>query len=481
MMPTVKEFLQFRRAFVLVVFIGIFAMAARNVLDPDVWWHLKTGEWIAQHHAVPHSDPFSYTRAGQPWVAHEWLSELAIYGIFRSTGYAGLILFFAAVISAAFVPLYLRCKTDAVMAGAVTLWGALATTIVWGVRPQIFSFLLLSLWLLILERSEKKPELLLWTLPITLVWVNLHAGFILGPAFLALFIAGEFGEFMESHFSGAAAGARLRRLSVTLLANLVLASFNPNGSAIFRYVIETMRSIPMQRYITEWASPDFHNANYRAFFFLILATFAALAFSGKKPRLRDLLVLLAGVAAALSSVRMIPLFVLAAAPLVARAMTEWFPSGRHRTAPAREGSRLLHGVVLFILATFATVHTFLVIQHQPQAEAAVFPVAAVAYLQQHPPPGPIFNYYSWGGYLIFKAYPQIRVFIDGRADVYGEGLTQYGETYYLQKNWPLSLSQGKVTSVIVPPQCPLASALREMPEWSLRYQDSVSTIFFKSF
>jgi len=200
MMPTVKEFLQFRRAFVLVVFIGIFAMAARNVLDPDVWWHLKTGEWIAQHHAVPHSDPFSYTRAGQPWVAHEWLSELAIYGIFRSTGYAGLILFFAAVISAAFVPLYLRCKTDAVMAGAVTLWGALATTVVWGVRPQIFSFLLLSLWLLILERSEKKPELLLWTLPITLVWVNLHAGFILGPAFLALFIAGEFGEFIFRTF-----------------------------------------------------------------------------------------------------------------------------------------------------------------------------------------------------------------------------------------------------------------------------------------
>jgi hypothetical protein len=481
MMPTVKEFLQFRRAFVFVVFIGIFAMAARNVLDPDVWWHLKTGEWIAQHRAVPHSDPFSYTRAGQPWVAHEWLSELIIYGIFRSTGYAGLIVFFAGIISAAFVPLYLRCKTNAVIAGSVTVWGALATTVVWGVRPQIFSFLLLSLWLLILERSEKNPKILWWTLPITLVWVNLHAGFILGPAFLVLFLAVEFAEFIESLFSDRTAVSRLRWLSVTLLADLVLAALNPNGAAIFRYVLDTMRSVPMQRYITEWASPDFHSADYRAFFFLVLATFVTLAVSSRKTRLRDLLVLLAGTAAALSSVRMIPLFVLAAVPLIARATAERFPSGESRAGPARVGSRLLHAVVLLILTVFATVHTFLVIDRQPQSEAAAFPTAAVAYLQQHPPSGPIFNYYSWGGYLIFKAYPQIRVFIDGRADIYGEGLTQYGETYYLQKNWRLPLSQWKVTTVIVPPQCPLASALREMPEWSLRYEDSVSVVFFKSF
>src|SRR3984957_4085916 len=91
MMPTVKEFLQFRRVFVFVVFMGSFAMDARNVLDPDVWWHLKTGEWIAQHRGVPHSDPFSYTRAGQRWVTHEWLSELFLYCIVRARCYGGLI------------------------------------------------------------------------------------------------------------------------------------------------------------------------------------------------------------------------------------------------------------------------------------------------------------------------------------------------------------------------------------------------------
>ena len=92
------------RVFLAILFLGLFAMAARNVIDPDLWWHLKTGEYIAQHHSVPHTDPFSYTRAGEPWVAHEWLAELLLYQIQRTTGFAGLILIFAAVLCAAFHP-----------------------------------------------------------------------------------------------------------------------------------------------------------------------------------------------------------------------------------------------------------------------------------------------------------------------------------------------------------------------------------------
>jgi hypothetical protein len=348
---------------------------------------------------------------------------------------------------------------------------------VWGVRPQILSLLFLSVWLLILEGSENKSELLLWTLPITVVWVNVHAGFILGPVFLALFIAGE---WMEMHFSMASAAcARLRWLSLTLLANFVLVPLNPNGAAIFRYPLETLRSSAMQSHITEWASLNFHGIDYRAFLFLVLASFVAFAFSKRRVRPRDLLLLLVSIAAALSSVRMIPLFVLIAAPLVLRAISGWLPV-RKTSATLQPLRRVVvNAAILLLLLVFTTVHTRQVIQSQPQAEAAVFPVAAVVYLEQHPS-GPIFNYYSWGGYLIFKLYPRVPVFIDGRADVYGEGLSQYVDTYYLQKSWMQSLVKWKVTTVIVPPECPLASALREMPEWSLSYQDQAAAIFSKS-
>jgi hypothetical protein len=472
----VKEFLQLRRLFAIVLFLGLFAMAARNVLDPDVWWHLKTGEWMVQHHVVPHADPFSYTRAGQPWVAHEWLSELVIYRLFRGTGYAGLILFFAALISAAFIPLYLRCRATSAASAAMTAWGALATSVVWGVRPQIFSLLLLSVWLLLLERSEKNPKLLWWTLPLTVLWVNLHGAFILGPAFLGLFIVGE---FMETLFSSPALTARLRWLTLALLADLLLVPLNPNGASIFWYPVETLRSSPIQ-HISEWASPNFHSIDYRVLFFLLLATFAALAFSQRRVRPRDLLLLLVGMAASLSSVRMIPLFVLVAVPLIARAVPDWFAPGKTSARLAPTWSVVVNAGILLLMIGFAAVHTARMIQRQPQAEAAVFPTRAVAYLDDHPPPGPIFNHYAWGGYLIFKLYPRTPVFVDGRADIYGEGLMQFVNSYYLQGNWKGMLSQWKVTTVIVPPECPLASALREMPEWSVSYQDSVAAIFSKS-
>ena len=147
-----------KRTFLAVLFLGLFAMTARNVIDPDVWWHLKTGEYIAQHKSVPHTDPFSYTRAGHPWVAHEWLTELGMYELQLHAGFGSLIVLFAAITSIAFFLLYLRCGPAAYLAGIATLCAAWATAPLWGVRPQIISLLLTSLWLLILERSQNSSQ-----------------------------------------------------------------------------------------------------------------------------------------------------------------------------------------------------------------------------------------------------------------------------------------------------------------------------------
>ena len=92
-----------RRVFVMIFAIGLFAMAARNVTDPDVWWHLRTGQLILQNHAVFHSDPYSFTKFGQPWVNHEWLSDVIIFVVYRTAGWAGLIVVFAAIVSTAFM------------------------------------------------------------------------------------------------------------------------------------------------------------------------------------------------------------------------------------------------------------------------------------------------------------------------------------------------------------------------------------------
>lgn len=463
-----------KQTFLAVLFLGLFAMAARNASDPDLWWHLKTGQYIAEHGSVPHTDPFSYTRAGEPWVAHEWLTELLLYEIERTTGFGGLIVLFAAILGAAFFLLYLRCGHAPYVAGVATLCAAWATLPVWGVRPQVVSLLLTALWLLILERSECNPKLLWWTLPLTLLWVNLHAGFAVGLALSALFLAGE---LVERLLGLAPPNApRLKTAALVLLLDLLIVPLNPNGWRMFSYPIETLRSAAMQNYIAEWASPNFHRAEYWPFLLVVLATFSTLSWSRRKVRPRDLLLLLVSLYAGLCAIRMTPLFVLIAVPLICQRLGDW-PASRSRPwRPLPVSRPVLNGVIVLAMALFAVIHTGHVIQGQPQAEAQSFPAGAAAFLQTHPS-GPIFNHYDWGGYLIWKLYPSTRVFIDGRADLYGkELLDQFANTYQLKDDWQHTLRQWNINTVLVPTDSALATGLRSSPGWTVAYEDSQAIV-----
>ena len=461
--------------FLTVLFLGLFAMAARNVTDPDVWWHLETGQYITAHESVPHTDPFSYTRAGKPWVAHEWLSEVLLYQLQRTTGWSGLIVIFAAILCTAFFLLYLRCGPAPYVAGVVTLCAALATAPVWGVRPQVLSLLLTSLWLLILERSERNPRILWWTLLLTLLWVNLHAGFALGLALSALFLAGEWIEGALGYSQSPAPHWKIAAL--ILLLDLLIVPLNPNGLRMFSYPIETLRSTAMQNYIVEWASPSFHHAEYWPFLVIVLGTFAAMSWYPRQIRLRDLLLLLVSLYAALGSIRMIPLFVLVAVPLISRRLGNWPRSNSQLQRQSTLARTLLNVAIVLAMAVFAGVHIFQIIQRQPQAEAQYFPARAVAFLQTHPPPGRIFNHYDWGGYLIWKLYPSTPVFIDGRADLYGQQLLdQFAGTYQLKGDWRQTLQHWSVDTVIVPTDSALATGLSSSPGWMVSYEDPQAVI-----
>ena len=115
-----------RRVFVIILGLGLLVMAARGVHDPDVWWHLRAGQEIVASHNVPRRDIFSYTRYGQPWIAHEWLSEVIFYLIFRAASWAGLMLAFAGVIAGPFLLLYRQCVGRPSIAGLVVALGATA-------------------------------------------------------------------------------------------------------------------------------------------------------------------------------------------------------------------------------------------------------------------------------------------------------------------------------------------------------------------
>jgi hypothetical protein len=468
-----------RTAFFAVLFLGIFALAARNVTDPDLWWHLKTGQLIIAQKSIPHNDPFSYTRAGKPWIAHEWLTDVLLYELQHIAGWGGLIVAFALVIGGAFFAFYARCGSNPYIAGVATLLAAFATRAIWGVRPQILSLLLISLWLLILERSEDRPRILWWTLPLMLLWVNLHAGFALGLVVYALFLAGE---WIEGKIGNDVQHRSIGFAASILALDFAIVPLNPNGMKLFWYPIQTLRSAAMQKYIAEWASPNFHRAEYWPFLLIVLGTLAALSWSHFSVRFRDLLLLVASLFAALRSIRLIPLFVLIAVPLLSRQFCASLQEGSGMKRPRKDlpltMRKVLNGTIVLCMGVFVFLHTAAVIRRQPEIEKQMFPEAAVAYLQSHPQAGFIFNHYDWGGYLIWRLYPSLRVFIDGRADVYGEQLfREFADAYQFRHDWQSDLKRWSISTVLVTPGSALATGLRQTPGWTVSYEDPQAVIF----
>jgi hypothetical protein len=483
-------------AFAAILFLGLLAMTARNAVDPDLWWHLRTGQWIVETGHVPHSDPFSFTRAGHAWVSHEWLSEVVFYELWKHGGAAALIVFSAIITTAGFMLLYLRCPGKAHWAAAATVFGALASAPSWGVRPQMFTFTLASLLLWLVEGGTKldggtktnRPHLLLWIPPLFLLWLNLHAGFALG---LALLLAYGVGLIMETAVGTTLwqdARPILLRVLLVLLACLALVPLNPSGAQLYRYPFDTLRSPAMRSFIVEWFSPDFHEWLYRPFLLVWLLLLTALASSRSRPKGRVIVPLLLTSFAALDAVRHIPIFVLLAIPVIAAALpAASAPPAVVQHHPISSRFRpLFNGAVLMLMVVLALVKWVSLARNQDASEAKQFPEKAVAFLRGSDQPRKIFVYYDWGGYAIWKLYPEYRVFVDGRADLYGaelrseDLLRQFQTAVQLRTGWRDVLDSWKVEAVLLPPSCALAQALLLDPNWQAAFRDSKAIVLVRT-
>jgi hypothetical protein len=476
----VIAWLETRRVLVLLVALGLFAMSARSVTDPDVWWHLRTGELIIQTHSVPRADPYSFTRFGQPWVNHEWLSDVMIFTLYRWAGWGGLIVAFASIIGAALLLVFLRCPGHPFTAALITVLGAVASAATWGVRPQMLSLLLASILLLILESSDQHPNRVWWAIPLMMLWVNLHGGYAMGIALLALFPAGGALDVVFGFERWPRAAPQLRRLALVLAACLAVVPLNPNGVRMYWYPLQTLHSASMQNYINEWFSPNFHELKYLPLLLMILAILVGLTLSPRRLRPRELVLVLATLLAALRSARHIPIFVLVAVPLLSALASDWPGEGaavgiRRRRPVAR--TMLVNAIVLAAFAIFVLAHFRSVVRQQRAAEAQHFPETAASFILKNAVPSPIMNHYNWGGYLIWRLYPEYRVYMDGRADLYGDSfLDEFAASYYLKQHWGEPLRKWGIRTVFLPRDAPLVTALLSTPGWKRIYVDSQGVI-----
>jgi hypothetical protein len=472
------------RVLVLILALGIFAMATRPATDPDLWWHLRTGQLTIQTHHIAHTDPYSFTRAGQPWVDHEWLSEVLMYSIYRMAGLGSLNILFAAIVSASFMIVFLRCRGSPYFAALLTIWAAIASAPLLGVRPQMLSLFLGSLFLLLLENSLARPALGWWTVPLMLLWVNLHAAYALGLVFILLYLAGEAVEVLFQEAGSETRWVRVKRLAMLMVLATATVPFNPNGVRIFSYPFQTLRSPTMQSFINEWSSPDFHNPNYFPFTLMLLTLIITLPLSRARIQARELLLLGVASAAALFSVRHIPLFAIIVPPILSLKTEAWFGhTSRRLSSPGRRTTSnpvWLNALVLAALIVFVGVRVRFTLANQQKQEAESFPAHAIAFLRDNEAPEPILNHYNWGGYMIWKLYPKYRVYIDGRADVYGDSLMRdFASAYHLSDGWQTILQRGEIRTVMLPPDAPLITGLHSHPGWKQVYSDSQATIMVK--
>jgi hypothetical protein len=469
-----------------VLLICLFVMAVRPITDPDFWWHLRTGQLIWESRSIPRQDVFSYTAAGQPWITHEWLTEVILYAIYAVLGQGALILVFAGIVAAAFVLLYLQCEGRRYLASFAVVLAALASAVTWGVRPQMLSLLLSAVFLYILHLWRRSNSRYLWLLPVLMVlWANLHGSFFLGLVYLVAHLLGATSDiaFVRSQ-PCPLAWKDIRRLTVVTLATAAAPILNPNGIRLLVYPFGTLRSPAMQQYIMEWFSPDFHLLQFQPFALYVLILLVVLGLSRRRPSTTDLLLMVGFGYASLRSARQIPFFVLTTTPmLTSQLLHVWRDRGLPGLSMNRRPVRgrafvVLNWAVLAVLLPGAAALAGQAIRGNAAAQRDAFPVAAVDFLEQTETPGNIYNLYHWGGYLIWRLYPERKVFIDGRADVYGDTfIEEYLQVYQLREAWREPLDTHDVSLVIIDKGSPLATMLSECPGWLRAYADGQAVIF----
>jgi hypothetical protein len=461
--------------------------------DGDAGWHIRTGEYILNTHSIPRTDLFSFSRAGQPWFAWEWLSDVVFALIYRTAGLKGIVLF-GGVLIASFATLLLRFMVwrgaNGLIAAVVCLPAVAASSIHFLARPHLFTLLFFVTALWILEADRLRPRRELWLLvPLTTLWTNLHGGFPVLFILIALFLVGAVAERLGS--GREALPAVGRRYGTLLGACLAATLLNPFGIGLHRHIVEYLRSDWIRSVVEEFQAPTFRSENQFQFEMLLLAAALAAGFRLRERRYTDALLVVGFAHLALTSARHIPLFAAAAAPVVAlEASALWqrgVGAGKPRSVLAilgavtrdlSPGFRRVSVAIPVAVALIALVPGMGVWPADfPQQ---LFPVRMIGAHEEALATGRVLTTDQWGDYLIFRFWPRNRVFVDGRTDFYGPSVGgDYIDLWHGQSRWQRLLDQYRFDAALIPPDWPLCALLRQDPGWKVISTDKQAVLLFR--
>jgi hypothetical protein len=493
-MPSVADLI-----FVALLGSLVFTPLSLKLLgDAGIGWHIRTGQEILATHAIPREDPFS-SQIRKPWIAWEWLYDVIVGRLDSSAGLNGVVWFTAVAIAIVFATVFrllVARGANLLIALLLTLLAIAASMIHFLARPHVLSwlFVLVSYWILdSAETGVQHSNRRLWLLPILmLIWVNVHGGFLLGFVLLGIVWVGSLWTWLrlkesriEESFQKIAAGKRVRELTLVGLSSVAASFVNPYGWHLHAHIYSYLSNRFFMDHIDEFQSPNFHGIAQRCFLLLLLIAIAALAARGGSLRLSRILLALFAVYAALYASRNIPvssIFLAAiAGPLISSLSTKGFVQ--------RMGivDSTLRGHFWPIVTTVATLmiavnggrigSTPLMNAH---FDVRRMPVDAVSFIAQSGVHGPLLAPDYWGGYLIYRLYPNNKVVIDDRHDFYGEPfLRSYLTMMHVEPGWDGFFLRWR-TCLILPRNAALSAVLGKTREWKSVYSDDVATVFVRS-
>ena len=516
LMPSVRDLIFIFLLWALLV----GSLSSRPLADLDIGWHIRTGEQILAAHTLPRTDPYSSTMHGQNWFAWEWLYDLLLGILYRTCGLNGVVWLCATLVATTFTILLsqlLKRGTGLLFAVALVLLAEAASTIHLFARPHIVSWLFVLLWFVALERwercgkrgsNESPPRWLPWFFPASmLLWVNLHGAWLFGFALLAIYTTASIVESLRVHdaFAAIRAAHRARVMAWAGVFSAVATFVNPYGWRLHVHIYRYLSDRYLMNRIAEFRSPDFHGWAQRCFGIILLLTLLALAGHRRKLRLSHLLVVLLAVYTGLLSSRNLPVSSMLLVLIIGPMLWEQFASMANSLGVQRWIRRCAGRIVAFsdrmgALELGLRGHTWPIVCSvgalaiclqggwlgsrqviRVRFDPEKVPVAAVDYLAEEPSTEPVFSIDSWGGYLIYRLYPQRQVVLDDRHDLYGSD--QIRESVILlqgEPGWRQVLEKWRIRAVLLPAGSTLANLLPELPqEWRLTYTDKVAVVFEK--
>jgi len=464
------------QAFLLAIVLAVPALRCLQhpyVTDNDIWWHLATGDWIRQHHAVPHVEVFSRGIAGSPWHAYSWLFELLASFLFVTFGLRGIVVLTAGLtvaIAAALFRMIHRMQPDFSVAAVLTFVAGFSMIHMETPRPWLFSILamVLEVDLLLRSRRDGKAGRLLWLPVIFALWANVHIQFLDG--LVVLFLA-----CLES-----VAGLRVESLRTKLrpavllpfaAAALVATLVNPYGWRLYQDAFALSTQSGVMSKIGELQAIPFRDAIHFSALGLLLVATVVLAQQRKLVSLEGVWL---GFAALVAFRSQRDVWVLAIMASVVIASIRF--QRKKETAPL-PGWGPVVALGMALLAMVAAFSLFDVSNAKlGQLEAKELPVQAVEFVQQNHLAGPLYNEFGWGGYLLWSLHQPVA--IDGRAALYGDQrIDRSVSTWEGRPNWASDPQLQSAGMVIGPVSSPLTQLLRTDARFRLAYEDKLAVVF----